>query len=182
MMNTHEKIRGVLLVDDKEENVEAGTSALIDFFPNAKHFKALSALKAIEILRENHDSIDFVISDMMMEKSDSGHEVAFEAWSWGIPSTIVSAGYGDHGGYHSVSISHPRNSIDGGKSSKDVWLKVLDVLFSPPEFRHNILPMLIDLRFKFLEKGGERYSDTQAELMTIVTASMRGFRLNKHRV
>lgn len=120
------EIRNIVIVDDREENRVAAAAGIVKVLPSANVRMYPSAAEFISSLGDNPtDDIDIVLSDMKMEDENAGRRVAIAAWSWNIPTVIVSGGGKDHGRSYIV-VSFPLcGRIFGEKDQPQVWSDIL---------------------------------------------------------
>lgn len=176
--NIFEMVETFLIVDDKEENRKAFKKAVREIFPDKKVLEASSAKKAKEVIAENSDAIDFVLSDMQMEEDVSGFYVAFEAWSWFIPAVVVTAG-DHHGAYVTASVlcnseigEHNLSIKPATKDDAEVWKSIIR-----GTEKRNGPSIQAALYVRSKEKGKSLYSRDAGELMAhMVCSGMGDFR------
>jgi len=115
-------VKTLAIVDDIPENRFAAEKAVSELYPEVQVRLYASAAEFVSALADDR-SFDFVISDMCMETSRAGYDVACAAWSWNIPCVIVSGGV-DHG-QSVVHVGYPSATYKGDKSDPDLWKRVI---------------------------------------------------------
>ena len=132
------KIKNIAVVDDRKANRVAAAKAIAKVLPSARVRLYSSAAEFIAALEEtNVSEIDLVLSDMKMEDEKAGYLVAVAAWSWNIPTFIVSGGQKDHGRDTVVvgSFLPQKGSFFGEKDDHLVWSKILGAVMKNSWFR-----------------------------------------------
>ncbi|MEM4366872.1 MAG: response regulator [Candidatus Anstonellales archaeon] len=127
-----ERISKMLVVDDKEKNRKAAKEFFGELPFEVEYAK--SGKEAMEKIRKG--CYHLVITDLKMEKDESGLEVANEAWRYGAFAIIVSAfAHGSteytriypplfEGGKIGGEIKHP--PLEANKSQKNGWIAIMN--------------------------------------------------------
>lgn len=135
------KIKSVAVVDDLAENRLAAQKAIVEVLPNAEVWLFSSAKDAIAVIEAKSPEIDLVLSDLNMEDHLSGYRVACAAWSWNIPTVIVSGGIKTHT-TDQVVVGYPSAHFHGEKDDPSLWKKVLEVILSGDRTNNGIITAL----------------------------------------
>lgn|GEM_PF-5072855 len=122
------KVQNIAFVDDRRENLAAAVLAVLETMPGTKIRTYLSRREFVSALKAGEVDADLVVSDMDMETKDAGYHLAVDAWSWNIPTTIVTGGHKTHT-TDQVKLGSPRFEIHGEKDDPEVWKKILEVIF-----------------------------------------------------
>ncbi len=124
----------ILIVDDRRTNIEAARVAAKEFAGEHTFEYALSeieATRAIHMAFESGEPFDLVISDLEMERSESGLVVAEEAFAClAMPyiATGKPATDGSHGHGPSTTIRPLGRTLGGTKDDSKIWQQVLEIV------------------------------------------------------
>jgi len=121
----------IVVVDDAEENLNAISKVAADC-PGVNWVFLDNGAEAIKFINEKHREIDLLITDRQMETTDAGLEVLGHAYSFLIPTVIVSGGFHHAGKMHVriyPIIENPpcgRLPDDMFKDNPETWRLILD--------------------------------------------------------
>lgn len=137
-------------------------------FPEINWIFLDNGAAAINLIREKHREINFLITDRQMETPDAGIEVLGEAFRFFIPAIIVSGGF-QHAGTAQTKI-FPKDITrlpDGMlKDNPDCWLLILERIAEAldPSVRLNNLLLATKL---IHERGGKGPIDFDKDIMEL---------------
>jgi len=126
-------IEKILVVDDRQENISAAKEYFDEHFKKEVDY-AHSESEALERIRKEYQDqkYDLVLSDMQMEKKDSGKTVIFEALKHKAYSLIITAkdAYSHGGISHDESTTiispHIEYRVTTKKSDPRTWAAITE--------------------------------------------------------
>lgn len=142
-------VKKIAIVDDLEENRQAGLEAIKHTFPSVKVILFSSAAEISAILgQENTPDVDLVFTDMDMEEEFLGFQVAQQALAWQIPCIPVSGGFQTHstdqvivGGFENHRAGEAE-MILGSKASTHTWKQIIQRVTTGDRRSNHVLKML----------------------------------------
>ncbi len=88
------KIESILILDDKQENIDAYKKAIKGYYPYANVTYAYSEKEGLKLIKK--ENYDVIITDRVMEDEYSGHRIIDKSIDYGIPAFMITEYH--HGG------------------------------------------------------------------------------------